>query len=384
MRMYEVNTAQDRRDFLQLAADIYKNDPNWIRPLDKDIEEVFDPGKNKFFKKGECTRWLLKDDSGLVIGRIAAFVNKAYKQEQPTGGIGFFECINNQDAANFMFDYCKLWLQDRGMEAMDGPINFGERDTWWGLQVEGFQPPLYRMNYNPPYYQQLFEAYGFQLYFEQLCFSLEVKNRLQEKFYHVHDELSKDPNYRAIPYDKNKVEKFAKDFTYIYNLAWAAHPGDKKMEERTMVKMLTSIKQVIDERIIWFTYYQDEPIAFWLNLPDLNQYFKHFNGRFGLVEKLRLLWMKNFGKIDRFTGLVFGVIPAYQGKGVDGYMIVEAAKVIQGKQLYDSYEMQWIGDFNPKMVNIAQSLGTNMSRKLHTYRYLFNREKEFKRHPVLK
>lgn len=381
--MYEVNTAQDRRDFLQLAADIYKNDPNWIRPLDKDIEEVFDPAKNKFFKKGECTRWLLKDDSGLVIGRIAAFVNKSYKQEQPTGGIGFFECINNRDAANFMFDYCKLWLQDRGMEAMDGPINFGERDTWWGLQVEGFQPPLYRMNYNPPYYQQLFEQYGFQLYFEQLCFSMPVKSRLQEKFYHVHDELSKDPNYKAIHFDKKQVEKFAKDFTYIYNLAWAAHPGDKKMEERTMVKMLTSIKQVIDERIIWFTYYQDEPIAFWLNLPDLNQYFKHFNGRFGLVEKLRLLWMKNFGKIDRFTGLVFGVIPAYQGKGVDGYMIVEAAKVIQGKQLYDSFEMQWIGDFNPKMVNIAQSLGTAMSRKLHTYRYLFNREKEFKRHPVI-
>lgn len=384
MRMYEVNTAQDRRDFLQLAADIYKNDPNWIRPLDKDIEEVFDPAKNKFFKKGECTRWLLKDDSGLVIGRIAAFVNKAYKQEQPTGGIGFFECINSQDAANFMFDYCKLWLQDRGMEAMDGPINFGERDTWWGLQVEGFQPPLYRMNYNPPYYRQLFEAYGFQLYFEQLCFSMPVKSRLQEKFYHVHDELSKDPGYKAIPYDKKQVEKFAKDFTYIYNLAWAAHPGDKKMEERTMVKMLTSIKQVIDERIIWFTYYNDEPIAFWLNLPDLNQYFKLFNGRFGWIEKLRLMWMKNFGKIDRFTGLVFGVIPAYQGKGVDGYMIVEAAKLIQGKQLYDSYEMQWIGDFNPKMVNIAQSLGTTMSRKLHTYRYLFDREREFKRHPVIK
>ena len=97
-----------------------------------------------------------------------------------------------------------------------------------------------------------------------------------------------------------------------------------------------------------------------------------------------MYYFRGFGKIDRFTGLVFGVIPAYQGKGVDGYMIVEAAKVIQGKQLYDSYEMQWIGDFNPKMVNIAQSLGTNMSRKLHTYRYLFDREKEFKRHPVIK
>ncbi|MBZ0099726.1 MAG: hypothetical protein K8F30_11605, partial [Taibaiella sp.] len=55
MRMYEVNTAKDRRDFLELPVSIYKNDPNWIRPLDKDIEEVFDPTKNKAFRKGECT-----------------------------------------------------------------------------------------------------------------------------------------------------------------------------------------------------------------------------------------------------------------------------------------------------------------------------------------
>lgn len=384
MRMYEVNTAADKRDFLELPVSIYKNDPNWIRPLDKDIEEVFDPKKNKFFRKGECTRWLLKDDMGKVIGRIAAFVNKAYKQEQPTGGIGFFECINDTQAAHCMFDHCRAWLRERGMEAMDGPINFGERDTWWGLQIEGFQPPMYRMNYNPPYYQALFESYGFKPYFEQLCFSLEVKNRLQEKFYHRHDELSKDPNYKAIQYDKRNPEKFARDFTYIYNLAWATHPGNKKMEEKVFLKMLKSLRPVVDERIIWFTYYKDEPIAFWLNLPDLNEYFKHFNGRFGIVEKLRLLWMQRFGRINRFAGLIFGVIPAFQGKGVDGFMIIEAAKVIQTNHLYDSYEMQWIGDFNPKMINIAQGLGTTMSRKLCTYRYLFDRTKEFRRHPVLK
>ena len=49
----------------------------------------------------------------------------------------------------------------KGMEAMDGPINFGERDRWWGLITEGFTPPLYCMNYNPPYYIALFENYGF-------------------------------------------------------------------------------------------------------------------------------------------------------------------------------------------------------------------------------
>jgi len=383
MQMHEVKTDADRVRFLQVAVDIYKNDPNWIRPLDKDIEEVFDPGKNKFFKRGECTRWLLKDGSGKVIGRIAAFVNRQYKQEQPTGGIGFFECINDHKAANFMFDHCKQWLQERGMEAMDGFINFGERDKWWGVVVDGYYSPLYGMNYNPPYYKDMLENYGFQTYFNQVCFALKTKDRLQEKFYTRHAQLSADPNYKAIHVKKSQLEKFAKDFTYVYNKAWAGHGGGKSLEEKTVQKMFKTMKPVMDEQLIWFTYYKEEPIAMWVNLPDLNQFFRHMNGKFGLLQKVKFLLLQRFGKCPRFVGLVFGIIPEFQGKGVDAYMIVEGAKVVQPQNRYDDYEMQWIGDFNPKMINIAESLGTHRSRTLSTYRFLFDRNKEFKRHPIL-
>lgn len=383
MYMHEVQTDADKRQFLEMAVSIYKEDKNWIRPLDKDINDVFDPAKNKFFKKGECTRWLLKDEKGKTIGRIAAFVNKQYKQEQPTGGIGFFECINDQQAANFMFDHCRQWLLQRGMEAMDGPINFGERERWWGLQVEGFQEPLYCMNYNPVYYEQLFKNYGFEVYFNQVCFALKVKDRLPDKFYDRHAELSKDPNYKAVHIQKSQLEKFARDFTYIYNKAWAGHGGGKSLEEKVVQKMFKTMKPVMDESISWFVYYKDEPVAMWVNLPDLNQYFKHFNGKFGLLEKLRFLWMKQFGKCSRFVGLVFGIIPEFQGKGVDGFMIIEGAKVIQPSAKYQDYEMMWIGDFNPRMINIAENLGTHRSRKLQTLRYLFDRNKEFTRHRIL-
>ena len=54
-----------------------------------------------------------------------------------------------------------------------------------------------------------------------------------------------------------------------------------------------------------------------------------------------------------------------------------------GKTVAHNYEMQWIGDFNPKMINIAETLDSKPSRNLVTYRYLFDREKEFKRHPIL-
>lgn len=151
------------------------------------------------------------------------------------------------------------------------------------------------------------------------------------------------------------------------------------------MQIFRKMKSFMDEKIVWFFYYQERPIAMYINIPDLNQYFKHFNGRLGLLEKLRFLWLQNQGACKRFTGLIFAIIPEFQGKGVDAYMIGEAAKVVQSGNIpYKEYEMQWIGDFNPKMVNIAKSLGeTFISRKLTTYRYLFDRSKEFKRHPFI-
>lgn len=139
----------------------------------------------------------------------------------------------------------------------------------------------------------------------------------------------------------------------------------------------------MDERLLWFTYYGDEPIALWTNIPDLNQWFKHLDGRFDWWGKLKFLWVKATKPCTRFTGIAFGIVPEFQAKGVDAYMIMEGAKIIQGQKLYEDYEMQWIADFNPKMINVAESLGTYRSRHLITYRYFFDQTREFKRHPIL-
>jgi hypothetical protein len=382
-KLTEVTTARHIKQFLELPLSIYNNDPNWIRPLNKDIEEVFNPDKNKFFKQGECKRWLLENEAGQLIGRIAAFTNKKYKQEQPTGGIGFFECINDQAAASFMLDHCREWLRERGMEAMDGPINFGERDRWWGLVVEGYYEPLYCMNYNPPYYKELLENYGFEVYFYQECFGMEVQYKFADKFFQRHEEHSANKDLRAQRVLKNDLVKYAKDFAYVYNKAWASHGEGKTLDERQAIKIFKSMKPVMDEKLNWFAYHKDEPVACWINLPDLNQYFKHLNGKFDLLHKLKFLWLQKFGTCDRFLGIVFGVVPEWQGKGLDSYIIIEGSKVICDQTKYKEYEMQWIGDFNPKMINVAKSLGSHVTRRLATYRYLFDRKKEFKRHPML-
>lgn len=397
MNIVEVTTPSLAKDFLKVNVLLNRNDPNYIRPLDKDIDEVFDAKKNKAFRFGEVVRWLLKDDQGALIGRIAAFVNKKYKtkgDDGPVGGIGFFDCINDQAAANILLDTAKNWLQQKGMTAMDGPINFGERDKWWGLLVDGFEPPLYCMNYNPPYYKTLLENYGFRAFFNQVCFALKVGERIQEKFYERHRHLAEDPKYSADNIKKNNLEKYAKDFTIVYNKAWAGHGGLKQMEEKVVLKMFQSMKAVMDERINWIIYYDKQPIGIWLNLPDLNQWFKFLNGKFGWIDKLKFLFYKKTKPCNKFVGLVFGIVPEFQGVGADAYMIIEGCRLIQnltikngqyqlGTPIYENYEMQWIGDFNPKMINVAESLGTYRSRTLTTYRYLFDREKEFKRHPIL-
>ncbi len=387
MEIIAVEDKKTEDEFLKVPTFIYKNDANWIQPLNKDVKEVFDAKKNKAYRFGETKRWILKEDDK-VVGRIAAFINKKYKNkgdEFPVGGMGFFECINNQEAADLLLDNAKHWLISKGMEAMDGPINFGERDRWWGLVTEGFHPPMYCMNYNLPYYKDLLEDYGFKLFFEQICLFMDPKKEFPEKVQSRHRHISEDKNFHSEHIKKNNLEKYALDFTTVYNKAWAGHAGLKQLDKNQVIKMFKQMKPVMDEDIVWFVYYKNEPVGLFVNLPDLNQWFKHLHGKFGLFQKLYFLYLKTFMKNKKFTGLVFGIVPEWQGKGVDAYMIGEAGALIKTDKVpYTEYEMQWIGDFNPKMLNVAQGLGdVYRNRTLTTYRYIFDRTKEFKRHPLL-
>ncbi len=384
MVVVEVNSKRLEKAFIKVNVDLNRKDKNYIRPLDKDINFVFDPNKNKAFRFGKVKRWLLQDDEGRYIGRIAAFVHKKYRNKgdtQPTGGFGFFDCINNQEAANLLLDTAKNWLQSEGMQAMDGPINFGERDKWWGLLVEGFEPPPYGMNYNPPYYKDLLENYGCQIFFYQNCWGRPIKGRLNEKFYIAHERISAMGGFHAERIDKKQLEKYSHDFCTVYNKGWAQHEGNKEMAPEQAIMIFKTMAPVMDPDLVWFVYRYNEPVSMYISLPDLNQAFKYLNGKFHLWAKLKFLFHRWRGAIRKMTGIVFGIVPEYQGMGMDYYMVVEAAKIIQTKGRYLYTELQWQGDFNPKINNISKNLDFTITRRLATYRYLFDRNKEFKRHP---
>lgn len=391
-----VNNAQEVKKFHAVASWLYKDDPNWVCPLFADIEHVFSAEHNPLFTEGgggEAIRWTLADSEGKLVGRIAAFYNreKAGFESQPTGGCGFFECIDDFEAASTLFDAARDWLAERGMEAMDGSVNFGDRLMWWGVLVEGFYTPLYGMNYNLPYYGALFEAYGFGNYFNQHTYKrdFDPEIRFPEALTAKAQRLYDNPEYHFTTFDKKNPAKMARDFCEVYNKAWAKFEGVKPLSVEAAEKMIASMKPIIDPEVLYFAYKSEQPIGFFVITPDINPIIKDFKGKLSLVNKLKLLYRLKTKKADRLAGLIFGVVPEFQSLGVEAALIRMFEIYIDnrrnaGTSIYDHLQMQWVGDFNPVMMRMCESYVRAVRYKRHTtYRYLFDREKEFLRAPRL-
>jgi hypothetical protein len=386
MKIIEVTNKKTTQDFLNLPWFIYKEDKNWIPHLKQDIEKVFDPTKNKAHSKGKIIRWILKNDANKTIGRIAAFINYdlANSFKQPTGGVGFFECINDKDSAFLLFDTAKKWLIENEMEAMDGPINFGEKNMFWGLLTENFTDPnSYGMNYNPPYYQNLFEDYGFEVYYKQLMSKRDMNVPVQDVFVEKSERLMKRKEYSISNVRNLSLKQTAENFRTVYNDAWAGHDNFKSMDIKTANEIMQTLKPIYDKDIMVFVYYKDTPIAFYINIPELNEIFKYVNGNLNWLGKLKFLYHKWKQTPTTMVGIVFGVSRKFQGRGVEGAMIKWSQENIVSLNRYNETVLTWIGDFNPKMLKISDYLGAKVYRKYHTYRYLFDRNIPFERHPIL-
>ncbi len=386
MQLIEVKNKKDVKDFHQVPFIIYNSIPQWVPHLQQDVEKIFNPLKNKLFNDGgEAIRWILKDQKGDLMGRVAAFYHPETAKlfDQPTGGMGFFECSHNQEAAYLLFDTCKQWLQSKGMEAMDGPVNFGDRNQFWGLQIDRFdESPIYPLNYHQPYYQHFFESYGFQDYFKQFVFWRDIRVPAQPIFVRKYNQLVNNADFKMQNINGMSMEEVAEDFRTVYNGAWAGLEHFKEMRPETSLKLMKSMKPAIDPDLIIFIYHQEIPVAFYINLPELNQIFRYVNGNLNWLGKLKFLYHKLKKTPTRMTGVVFGVVKDWQGKGLEAALIVFAEKTIVSKGHYKDTVLSWIGDFNPKMIKVTENLGATVHQTFITYRYLFDRSIEFKRAPI--
>lgn len=372
MNIVQVNSARTRKQFLDIARIIYKQDPIWVSPLDSMVEGVFDSKKNPFFSQGESERWLLFEN-GKLIGRVAAFyrIDKALKYEAPTGGIGFFECINNQFAANMLFDTAKVWLQKKGMKAADAPINFGENDSFWGLLLEGFEDPSFGMNYNPAYYRDLFESAGFVKDYDQITNILDAHKPFPERFTKIARWVIKKPGYRFEQLDMKRYKEYAADFKEIYNDAWKDFENFTPLNDKTIQKTFQELKPIMDPGLIWFAYVNDEPASFLLVIPDANIWFKPLKGKMDALGKLRFLYYRYTRKANRMRAIVMGTKEAYQKHGLESALFISIKDYVLPLKQYDEMELSWVGDFNTKMMELHQAMEPVKGKLHRTYRIDF-------------
>lgn len=383
--LVEVTDKQQEDAFIQLPVELYKGNKYWIRPLDNDIRNVFNKDKNPCFKNGECVRWLLLDDRGKCVGRVAAFINgKTCRLDKYTvGQMGFFECIDNREAAFMLFDKCREWLESRGMEAMEGPVNFGERIEWWGLLVDSFdQSPNYAMPYTQPYYVPFFEGYGFRDFFKQFTYRTKlVVESLSKLVVWKADRLLKDPDYSVHTYREIGKQRAIDALLEVYNKAWnlEVHGVDGITREQ-VESIYKSLQPIIDEDLIYFAFYKNAPIGFFLMFPELNQVIRHVNGKLNLPGIVKFFYYKNIKKISVALGQLFGVVPEFQSKGVEAAMIKRfCERVVARNSHYKHLEMNWIGDFNPQMMHLMEYIGASVAKTHITYRKLFRDDIEFVR-----
>ena len=386
MQVLEVTGKKIIDVFHRLPYSIYKNEGNWVPPLRMMVESVFDRQKNNALTKGNACRWIIyKNDK--PAGRIAAFHTENYSRnvEQPTGGIGFFECVDDQEVADSLFDTAREWLKAEGMEAMDGPINIGENFFNWGLLVDGFTQQSYGMNFHPRYYRKLWETYGFKTYYQQFSYHLNIISPdLPERFWKIAAWIAKKPDYYFEHFTFKNREKYIADFIKIYEKAWEKHDNFKRIEPQDLRDMINQSKLLLDEDFIWLVYHRNEPIAFFMMIPDLNQLIKYFrNGKMNLLKMLRLFYLKRRKVINRCRVLVMGVVPKFQKSGIESAIFYQLRQVLLKKDWYNEMELSWVGDFNPKMISIFEAVGGRKAKTHLTMRYLFDRRKEFKRLPII-
>ncbi|MBN2485822.1 MAG: GNAT family N-acetyltransferase [Bacteroidales bacterium] len=382
MRLQEVTTSRHKAAFHKLPRRLYKTDRNWTCPLDIEIENIFNPQSNGKFKNGNAVRWLLIDDSRKVVGRIAAFIDtkNMNNYRYPAGGCGFFECINNQQAANMLFDAAKNWLQQQGAESMLGPVNFGENFNHWGLLVDGFIPQAYGMPYNFPYYKKLFENYGFKNYFEQYSYHKPLADGFPERMLRFAEYTEKRPGYSFDHFSFDRLEEFTDYFVEVYNTVWKAfHDNYEPLGANDMRELLVNSKPIIDEELLWFAFDKGRPVGLLGVVPDVNQLLRKLkNGKLNLLNKLRFIYYRKRA-ITRCRAFVAGIYPEYQNTGIIAALFFQLVKVLGNKPGMQEIELSWVGDYNPKMIGIYEKMGGKKMKTHVTYMYLFRDDMVFER-----
>ena len=303
----ELGHRRQLKKFIKFSWKIYRDDPNWVPPLIFDQLQFFTPGKNPYFSHSKAQLFMAFRGEEPV-GRISAHENNQHIQfhKDGAGFFGFFECINDQTAANALFGAASNWLRERGLKTMRGPLSFSMNDEV-GLLIDAFdEPPFIRMTYNPPYYAGLIEGYGLQKIQDLYAYAMFESEDLPKKLRDIAVFVLEDPKLVVRTMDvrdfKNEMDRIKK----IYTEAWSENWGAVPLTEEEFDRIVGEFKLIYDRDLSFIAEYDGEPAGLSLVLPDMNQALKKAGCRLFPLGLLKILWHKR--KINSWRVPVMGVL----------------------------------------------------------------------------
>lgn len=382
MHIVEVRDTATARIFAQLPDLLYHHMPHYIGVPVQMVERMFDPVYNQKAAELAHQRWLLYHNQQPV-GRIAAFDHPKKAANDNAGALGFFACINNPAAAAQLFETAENWLRNQGYDWVDGPINFGENDQYWGLLTEGFEKPSFGMNWNPPYCTAFFEAAGYQPYYEQLTSVIDLDKGLPERFHKIADWAATKFKIRVAHFEPSRFDEYANAVVHVFNNAWSDFENFSPIDLAKVQNDFRRMKPILVEDLIWFAFVNDEPAAFLLMLPDLNEVLARSGPVKTPFSKLKFWYYRRVTKFRRLKIVAMGVHARYQNMGVESVLLQNAYKqVCQAHPSFEEVELAWVGDFNKKMLALHTAAGAAPLRKHVTLRKSFHLDRPVKKFEI--
>jgi len=361
-----VQTKSDLMQFIKMQWKIYKGDPNWVPPLIMDRKKILDREKNPFYKHAEAEYFLAKKN-GEIVGRIAAIKNDLHNQihKENTGFFGFFECINDQEVANALFDTAKKWLKEKGLDTMRGPANPSSNDEY-AMLLDGFDDtPRLLMTYNPKYYLDLCDNYGLVKAKDLYAYKLENKKVIaSEKVKRVAEIARKRYKLKITQLNMKDFNNELKKVKYVYNKAWEPNWGFIPLTDEELDAMAKDLKPLAEPSLVLFGEIDNKTVGFALVMLDYNQIIKELDGKLFPFGFIKLMTQKK--KIKWCRIITLGIIPDFQKKGLDSVFYWEivnrAAKL--GVHLG---EASWILEDNDMMNRGAHAMNGEIYKKYRIY-----------------
>jgi GNAT superfamily N-acetyltransferase len=324
-----VASRADRKAFLDLPHELYRNDPAWVPPLYLEQRELITPGKNPFFEHAEAALFLALQD-GRPVGRVSAQVDREFLRvhQQNVGFFGFFEAIEDQQVADGLLNAAEQWLRGRGMQSVRGPFTLSINE-YAGLLVEGFDtPPFVMMAHHLPYYKGLIEKAGYQKAKDLISFRYDPSVPVPQMSAEVADEVAKEPGLRIREVDKKNLLHDLKIVLDIFNQAWSKNWGFVPLTENEVKKAAKDLSLILEPKLALIAEYNGEPAAIGIAIPDLNEALRDLRGRLFPFGLFKLLWRVKVRRLRGARLTLLGVLPRYRGsaigRGVSVLLYVEA------------------------------------------------------------